>query len=80
MKVTIGQFVSQNAPPEGKKELTLDQIEQKENETLGVAISQWAGWNGVRVMRVFLEALSDSNYHREAEQVADMIKKAEEDD
>ena len=48
--------------------------ERKEAEALGIAISQWAQWDGLKIMRVFHAALEDSNFHREAGVVDGMIK------
>lgn len=48
------------------------------DEALGIAISVWAEWDGLKIMRVFHAALEDANFHSEASQVDDMIEKVTE--
>ena len=52
------------------------QTYQKKEEGLGIAISQWAKWDGLSIMRVFISALEDANFHTEAAAVSKMLKKA----
>jgi len=54
-----------------------DNIEEREEEGLGIAISQWAEWDGLKILRVFSSALEDSNFDDEAKQVLEMIKAVE---
>lgn len=49
---------------------------QKKEEGLGIAISRWAEWDGLSIMRVFRSALEDANFHDEAGLVFEMLKKA----
>ena len=52
-------------------------VEWLDVEGLGIAISKWSEWDGVKVMRVFRAALEDANYNTEAALVEDMIARAE---
>jgi len=54
-----------------------DNLEEREENGLGIAISQWAEWDGLKILYVFHAALEDSNFHDEAEQVLEMIKAVE---
>jgi hypothetical protein len=38
----------------------------KITEGLGVLVSKFLGWDGVRISKAFIEALEDANYHTEA--------------
>lgn len=49
-----------------------------DDEGLGISLSQWAKWDGVKLMRVFRSALEDCNYHRYAAKIEAMIKECEE--
>lgn len=42
-----------------------DNREQREEDGLGIRISQWAEWDGAKIMRVAASALEDSNFHKE---------------
>jgi len=50
---------------------------ERQEQGLGIAISQWSEWDGLKILRVFRSALEDSNFHTEAAQVEEMIKKVE---
>ena len=55
-----------------QKSTPLDSLKE---EGLGIAISVWADWSGTKIMRVFMSALEDANFHDEAAQVAEMLEK-----
>ena len=48
--------------------------EDREAEGLGIALAQWAEWDGLKLMRVFYAALEDANFHTEAGMVQAMIE------
>ena len=54
-----------------------DNYEDRKEEGLGVAISKWAKWDGETIMRVFIAALEDANFHEEAGRVSDILKQME---
>lgn len=41
-------------------------------------LSEWAGWNGVGILQVAIEALTDANFHQEAEILNKMVEAIEE--
>jgi len=49
-------------------------------EGLGIRISQYLDFDGLRIMKVFLAALEDSNFHTEAGVVQEWIDELEGDD
>ena len=51
--------------------------EELHERALGIAISQWARWDGHKIMRVFASALEDANFHTEAAIVSGWINKEE---
>jgi hypothetical protein len=53
--------------------------ENREIEGLGIALVRWSQWDGLKLMHVFMEALTDANFHTEAGQVQDMITRVMED-
>lgn len=57
-----------------EKYQTPDRLRQNENLVLGIAISSWAEWDGLRIMEVFAEALSDANFHTESSEVHHWIE------
>lgn len=59
---------------------TEERLRKNENTTLGVAISIWTEWDGIRIMEVFEEALDDANFHSEAAEVAKWIELLKKDD
>jgi hypothetical protein len=54
-----------------------DNLKERQVEGLGIAISQWSKWDGIKILHVFYSALSDANFHHEAEQVKKMIEEVE---
>ena len=56
-----------------------DNLEQRQEDGLGIAISQWSEWDGLKIMRVFASALEDANFHTECAQVLEWVKGSEED-
>jgi Fe-S cluster assembly ATPase SufC len=60
-------FVSQYVRP--------DNVEEREERGLALAIAAWAGWDGVKIMRVFGQALEDANFHEETRIVQNIIEK-----
>ena len=53
-----------------KKEIFVEGYDAKDEETLGVIISQYFGWIGVSIIDTFLYALEDSNHHKLTEQIS----------
>jgi len=53
-------------------------LADREVEGLGIMVSKFAEWNGITIMRTFSAALSDANFHREAEIVEMLISYREE--
>ncbi len=51
--------------------------EEREDRGLGAALAAWAGWDGLKLMRVFHAALEEANFHDEAAQVQAMIDREE---
>lgn len=45
----------------------------RQDAGLGIAIADWADWEGDRILRVAFNALQDANFHREAAQVQQML-------
>lgn len=43
-----------------------DEIEDLDEQTLGVLISRWTEWDGDRILRVAVAALDDANWHQAA--------------
>lgn len=52
-------------------------IETRKVEGLGIALSQWAEWDGLKLLKVLYAALEDSNFHTENESIQAMIDKLE---
>lgn len=50
-------------------------FEERKNDGLGIAIAHYTKWSGVDIMEIFYSALEDANFHKEAAQVAKMLKK-----
>ena len=46
--------------------------EKEVEEALGIAVSVWSKWDGLKVMRVFHAALEDANFHEEAAEVEEL--------
>lgn len=51
-----------------------DNKEERAEEGLGIAVSNWAEWDGLKIMRVFFSALEDANFHKEAALVQGWIE------
>lgn len=58
-----------------KSHIKPDNLEERIEDGLGIAISQWSEWDGLKIMRVFFWALEDANFHEDAASVLDMLKK-----
>ena len=43
----------------------------------GVEVSQFCKWNGKNITKVYLEALTDSNFHTLRKKVAELVNKEE---
>ena len=52
-----------------------ENLEDRKEEGLGIALAGWADWSGTKIMRVFKAALEDANFHDEAELVQEMLDK-----
>ena len=48
-------------------------------EKIGVELSQNLKWDGFAIMEVTIAALTDSNFHKEAAIINEMLKKLEAD-
>lgn len=59
---------------------TDDRLRENENSVLGVAISQWAEWDGIRITEVVVEALDDANFHGQADINRDLLTLLQRDD
>lgn len=46
-----------------------------DEECLGIAIAHFFQWNGKKIMLASAEALQDANFHQEAEQLFERVKK-----
>ncbi len=46
-----------------------------EPEALGIIISQYFEWDGLRILETFSNALEDANFHSENEKVCEMIER-----
>lgn len=46
-----------------------------DQEGLGMLISQYFGWDGLRILETLYYALEDANFHKENEIVQEMINK-----
>ena len=42
-----------------------EEAERLEENGLGIIISHWTEWDGMKIMRVFRDALEDANFHSE---------------
>lgn len=54
-----------------------ENLEARKRRGLGIAISIFCRWNGLMIMEIFEAALEDANFHTEAAQVSEMIKREE---
>lgn len=52
-----------------------DNLQERREEGLGIAISWWTQWDWLAIMRIFQAALTDSNFPDAAAQVGDMISR-----
>jgi len=46
-------------------------------ECLGLVLARYFTWDGLQVLKTAYAALEDSNYHKENEQIAKLIKQVE---
>lgn len=53
-----------------KQESFTDPSQASDEEALGILVSSYFEWDGLAIMRTFGEALTDANFHSEAEKVA----------
>jgi hypothetical protein len=53
--------------------------QEKLDDALGVAISQYTQWDGIQICKIFMCALEDANFHTFANIVEDYIKVLEEE-
>lgn len=40
-----------------------------DEEALGIMVSQYCEWDGIKIVRAFMEALEDSNFHKEVAKI-----------
>jgi hypothetical protein len=50
-----------------------ENLQERIVEGLGIAISQWAEWDGIKILEVFHAALEDANFHQEASIIEGLI-------
>jgi len=55
-----------------KKEIFVKDYKAKDEETMGVIISQYFEWTGDSIIDTFLYALEDSNYHTLTEKISEL--------
>jgi len=55
----------QQAADSCKKESFIEPEKATNAEALGMAISKWSKWTGDTIFEAFINALEDSNYHRD---------------
>ncbi len=55
-----------------KKEIFVEGYDGKDEETLGIIISQYFEWTGETIIDTFLHALEDSNFHTLAGQISEL--------
>jgi len=48
-------------------------------EKMGIELSQNLKWDGFAVLEVTIAALTDSNFHKEAKVISEMLKKLQDD-
>lgn len=62
--------------PERWTQTRIDEADQQtiSEETLGIMISVWSEWDGLSILRVFMSALGDANFHHEAEIIGQMLE------
>lgn len=53
--------------------ITPDTQTNRELEGLGIALSQYTKWDGIKLMKILQYALTDANFHSEAVVVNNMI-------
>lgn len=58
---------------ERKRRSFTDPSQASDEEALGILISQHFQWDGYAIIRTFAEALTDANFHTEAEQALSWI-------
>jgi Fe-S cluster assembly ATPase SufC len=76
--ITIQKIAEQKAATAFTKDyIREDNLAEKQNEGLGMAIAGWAEWEGLKIMRVFKAALEDANYQECATDVQEWIHKLE---
>lgn len=80
MSMNTTELIEQAATIKANESFTEDYvkntpIDKRKEQGLGIAIATWSDWSGTKIMRVFMEALEDANFHDEAAQVAEMLEK-----
>ena len=53
-----------------------DNLPERMDEGLGIAISHYCKWDGSKILRIFAAALEDANYHTEAEIIDSWLEKS----
>lgn len=76
MNKTVIQAIIQDI----KKECFVPEYQDKatDAEAMGLLVSKFFEWDGLQIMEAFTEALTDANFHTEAQQVQEMIEKIKE--
>jgi len=59
-----------------KKSVFVKEYQDKatDAETLGIMISQYYEWDGIKILETAFSALEDANFHTEATKVENMIE------
>jgi len=61
-----------------KKNSFVDGYKATDSEAMGLLVSHFFEWDGVAILETSAEALQDANFHTEAGQLFDMVKKYDE--
>lgn len=54
-----------------------DNVEERQKEGLGMALAQWADWDGLKILQVCRAALEDANFHEETQTIKRLIETLE---
>lgn len=60
---------------EWKKKHFTEEAQAPDEEAIGVEISQFCDWDGIKIMKIFSAALEDANFHKESSIVDKWIEK-----
>lgn len=57
--------------------MNTNQTQEINTEKIGIQLSQSLKWDGMAILEVAVAALTDSNFHPEAQVINEMLKKLE---